>query len=146
MSKQSALTRRRAAQEAQRRRRQRRLWGIGVGAAALVLVAAMAATIYFAVRSSSPRVAEAGDRLSVYYTLWLADGAQVESNVGGSPFTFTLGAGEVIRGWDEGLAGMRVREKKTLTIPPDKAYGAQAHGSIPPNSTLTFEVELVAIE
>ncbi|MBN2098016.1 MAG: FKBP-type peptidyl-prolyl cis-trans isomerase [Dehalococcoidia bacterium] len=106
----------------------------------------MAVIVYFAVRSGSPKVAEPGDVLSVYYTLWLEDGTQVESNVGGDPYKFTLGAGEVIKGWDEGLVGMKEGETRTLTIPPEQAYGAIGQGDIPPNATLTFEVKLVAVE
>lgn len=146
MEKQSALARKRAAQEAKRRSRQRRLWA--VAAAAVVLVAVVAVIVFFAFRSEGPvRVSQAGDQLSVYYTLWLEDGTQVESNVGGSPFKFTLGAGQVIKGWDQGLVGMKVGETRTLTIPPDLAYGEEGSPpKIPPNATLTFEVELVAIE
>jgi len=62
------------------------------------------------------------------------------------PFFFTLGAGQVIAGWDEGIVGMKVGEKKTLVIPPEKAYGPNDYGPIPGNSTLTFEVELLAIK
>lgn len=146
MDKQSALARKRAAQEAQRRARQRRLWT--VGATAVALVAVVAVIVYFAVHDDSPpRVAGAGDRLSVSYTLWLEDGTEVESNVGGTPFRFTLGTGQVIDGWDQGLVGMKVGETKTLTLTPDLAYGAAGSPpKIPPNATLTFEVELLAIE
>ena len=146
MSKKSALARKREAQEAKQRRK-RRL--ITIGAVAVIVVTAVIATIvFFAVRNEGhARVAEAGDRLSVYYTLWLEDGTQIESNVGGNPFKFTLGQGDVIKGWDEGLVGMKVGETRTLTIPPDLAYGKEGRGVvIPPNATLTFEVELLAVE
>jgi len=146
MSKKSALARKREAQEAKQRRR-RRL--ITIGAVAVIVVAAVIGTItYFAVRNEGPaRVAEAGDKLSVYYTLWLEDGTQIESNVGGTPFKFTLGQGDVIKGWDEGLVGMKVGETRTLTIPPELAYGEEGSPpKIPPNATLTFEVELLAVE
>jgi len=146
VSKKSALARKREAQEAKRRRKSR-LIAIGIGAAVVVLVVAIAVVMYFAVRSEGPKVAEAGDVLSVYYTLWLEDGTQVESNVGGNPFKFTLGAGDVIKGWDQGLVGMKVGETRTLTIPPDLAYvEAGSPPKIPPNATLTFEVELLAVE
>jgi FKBP-type peptidyl-prolyl cis-trans isomerase len=147
MSKQSALARKRAAQEAKRRSRPRRVWWIGAGAAAAVLVVIVGVIVYLAVRDEGPpRVSQAGDQLSVYYTLWLEDGTQVESNVGASPFEFILGEGDVIKGWDEGMVGMKVGETRTLTVPPDLAYGAVGRGSIPPNATLTFEVKLVGIE
>ncbi len=148
MSKQSALARKRAAQEEKRRSRQRRIWGIGVGTAAVVLLGVLAIVVFFVFRSDGPaRAAEPGDELSVYYTLWLEDGTQVESNVGGSPFRFTLGAGQVIKGWDQGLVGMKVGETRTLTLPPDLAYGEEGSPpKIPPNSTLTFEVQMLAIE
>lgn len=146
MSKQSALARKRAAQEAKRRRK-RRLITIGI-VAAVVVVAAVAVAVYFAVHNEgSIKVAGDGDLLSVYYTLWLEDGTEIESNVGGNPFKFTLGAGEVIKGWDQGLVGMKEGETRTLTIPPDLAYGeAGSPPKIPPNATLTFEVKLLAVE
>jgi len=96
-------------------------------------------------------VAKAGDTVAMNYTGRLADGTVFDSNVDPKfqhvePFMFTLGAGQVIAGWDEGIVGMKVGEKKTLVIPPDKAYGPNDYGPIPGNSTLTFEVELLAIK
>jgi FKBP-type peptidyl-prolyl cis-trans isomerase len=135
---------------------------LAVGAAAVVLVAAIAVIVYFAVRSDSPpevsglvtedivvgegQAARAGDLLSVYYTLYLEDGTLVQSNATGDPFKFTLGAGTVIKGWDQGLVGVKVGGTRQLTIPPDLAYGAAGNRSIPPNATLTFVVQLLAIE
>ncbi len=97
------------------------------------------------------RTAKVGDTLIMNYTGRLIDGTVFDSNVDAKfnhvqPFTFVLGAGQVIAGWDEGLVGMKVGEKKTLTIPPEKAYGNRAIGSIPANSTLIFDVELVGIK
>ncbi len=96
------------------------------------------------------RVSKEGDVLSMNYTGRLEDGTIFDSNVlpefgHVEPFNFTLGAGQVILGWDEGLAGMKIGEKKTLTIPPEKGYGANGNGSIPPNATLVFDVELLDI-
>ncbi|KAG0242054.1 putative FK506-binding protein 2 [Mortierella sp. GBAus27b] len=88
-----------------------------------------------------------GDRLSMHYTgtNW-ATGAQFDSSIGRGPFDFTLGKGEVIKGWDQGLRGMCVGEKRKLTIPADLAYGDRAMGAaIPANSILNFEVELLSI-
>lgn len=96
-------------------------------------------------------VAKAGDSVSMNYTGRLEDGTVFDSNVDPKfnhvePFTFTLGAGQVIPGWDKGIAGMKVGEKKTLTIVPEDAYGAGGiPGVIPPNSTLIFDVELLKI-
>ena len=93
-------------------------------------------------------VAQPGDTLSVHYTGWLADGTQFDSSRDrGQPFEFVLGQGGVIAGWDEGMEGMQAGGVRRLTIPPDKAYGAQGAGGglIPPNATLTFEVELLEI-
>ena len=89
--------------------------------------------------------AATGHKVYVEYTGWLQSGQQFDSSrqSGRTPFGFTLGQGEVIKGWDEGVAGMKVGEKRNLVIPPDLAYGAAGRPSIPPNSTLMFDVELI---
>ena len=93
-----------------------------------------------------------GHKVSVHYTGWLftngAKGAKFDSSLDrGQPFSFTLGAHQVIRGWDEGVAGMKVGGKRTLTIPPDLGYGARgAGGVIPPGATLLFDVELLKVD
>ena len=98
--------------------------------------------------------AAAGRNVTVHYTGWLYDEGKPDhkgkkfdsSRDRGEPFTFKLGAGRVIRGWDEGVAGMKVGGRRTLTIPPDYGYGAQgAPGAIPPNATLIFDVELLDV-
>ena len=88
-----------------------------------------------------------GQTVSVHYTGWLTDGEKFDSSKDRSdPFQFALGAGRVIRGWDEGVQGMKVGGTRRLTIPPQLGYGAQgAGGVIPPNATLVFEVDLLAI-
>lgn len=94
------------------------------------------------------RVVKSGDTIAVHYTGTLLDGTKFDSSRDrGEPFTFTIGTGQVIKGWDEGLLGMKVGEKRTLTIPPAKGYGATGAGNdIPPNATLIFETELVSIK
>lgn len=92
--------------------------------------------------------AKAGDNVSVNYTGRLADGTKFDSSYDrNQPIQFQLGTGQVIKGWDEGIAGMKVGEKRKLIIPPDLAYGPDGTpgGPIPPNATLYFDVELVAI-
>ena len=91
--------------------------------------------------------ASAGQRVSVHYTGWLENGNKFDSSKDrGEPFTFSLGRGEVIRGWDEGVNGMKVGGKRKLTIPSNLGYGSRgAGGVIPPNATLLFEVELLGV-
>ena len=97
-------------------------------------------------------VAEPGHKVSVQYTGWLwkngEKGGKFDSSRDrGQPFSFQLGTGQVIKGWDEGVAGMKVGGERTLIIPPSLAYGARgAGGVIPPNATLIFDVELVAVQ
>ncbi len=92
--------------------------------------------------------AVAGKTVSVHYTGWLTDGKKFDSSLDrGQPFEFQLGAGQVIQGWDKGVAGMKVGGKRKLTIPSDMGYGARgAGGVIPPNATLVFEVELLGVK
>jgi peptidylprolyl isomerase len=88
-----------------------------------------------------------GKKVTVHYTGWLQDGTKFDSSVDhGQPFTFVIGEGQVIPGWDEGVMSMKVGGKRKLVIPPDLGYGATgAGGVIPPNATLTFEVELLDV-
>lgn len=91
--------------------------------------------------------AVAGKTVSVHYTGWLASGQKFDSSVDrGQPFSFPLGAGRVIKGWDEGVQGMKVGGKRKLTIPSELGYGSRgAGGVIPPNATLIFDVELLDV-
>lgn len=92
------------------------------------------------------REAKAGDTVSVHYTGTLQDGTRFDSSRDrGQPLQFPLGAGYVIKGWDEGVAGMKVGGRRTLVIPPELGYGSRDMGTIPPDSTLVFDVELMGI-
>jgi len=92
------------------------------------------------------RVVKTGDTISVHYTGKLTDGTKFDSSVDrGTPFTFTVGAGMVIQGWEQGFLGAKIGEKRTLTIPAELGYGSRGAGTIPPNSTLIFDVEVVSI-
>ncbi len=99
------------------------------------------------ITEGSGAIAETGQKVEVHYTGKLTDGSVFDSSViRGQPFSFTLGQGQVIKGWEEGILGMRTGEKRVLTIPPELAYGEQGAGSaIPPNATLVFEVELLGV-
>lgn len=97
--------------------------------------------------------ANTGDVITVNYWGWLYDaskpdgkGPLFETSIGGSTFSFILGAGSVITGWDEGLVGMNVGGLRRLVLPPSKAYGQSRNGIIPPNATLVFEIQLVGVE
>ncbi len=111
----------------------------------------MAGLIIEDITVGSGAEAVAGKHISVHYTGWLFNdgnlGAKFDSSKDrGQPFDFPLGAGHVIKGWDEGFAGMKVGGVRKLTIPPEMGYGARgAGGAIPPNATLLFEVELLGI-
>jgi FKBP-type peptidyl-prolyl cis-trans isomerase FkpA len=104
-------------------------------------------------RVGSGALAANGKALSVNYTGWLYDesktdhkGLQFDTSVGKSAFTFTLGAGQVIAGWDQGVVGMNVGGLRRLVIPPSLGYGATRSGPIPPNSTLVFDIELLSVQ
>jgi FKBP-type peptidyl-prolyl cis-trans isomerase len=102
---------------------------------------------YLDIQAGSGATAKAGQKATVHYTGWLANGQKFDSSVDrNEPFEFTLGAGQVIKGWDEGVAGMKVGGKRKLVIPPAMGYGARgAGGVIPPNAELIFEVELLGV-
>ena len=96
-------------------------------------------------QGESPKV---GQRVTVHYTGWLEDGTKFDSSLDrGEPFTFTIGVGQVIRGWDEGVLTMKVGGKRRLIIPADLGYGSRGAGNvIPPNATLLFDVELLGVK
>ena len=102
---------------------------------------------YWDLKAGTGETAVKGQMVRVHYTGWLTDGKKFDSSVDrGEPFEFSLGAGEVIKGWDEGVAGMKVDGLRQLRIPPELGYGARGAGSaIPPNATLIFEVKLLGV-
>jgi FKBP-type peptidyl-prolyl cis-trans isomerase FkpA len=102
---------------------------------------------YEDVKVGTGDAAETGKNVSVHYTGWLTNGTKFDSSKDrGQPFEFPLGGGRVIKGWDEGVRGMKVGGVRKLTIPPELGYGARgAGGVIPPNATLVFEVELLKV-
>ncbi len=89
--------------------------------------------------------AKSGDSVTVDYTGTLTNGKKFDSSIGRAPFTFVLGSGQVIKGWDQGVAGMKVGGFRKLVIPPDLAYGNRGMGIITPNSTLVFTIKLLKI-
>ncbi len=104
---------------------------------------------YWEIRMGNGEAAKEGSRVRVHYTGWLTNGKKFDSSVdAGKPFDFTIGNGEVIKGWEEGVAGMRVGGKRQLKIPPELGYGTEGtpDGPIPPNATLIFDVQLLAVQ
>ena len=104
---------------------------------------------YWDIRVGNGETAKEGSRVRVHYTGWLTNGKKFDSSVDlGQPFDFRIGNSEVIKGWDEGVAGMRVNGKRQLRIPPALAYGEKGteDGSIPANATLIFDIQLLAIQ
>jgi len=102
---------------------------------------------YWDIKVGIGEEAKTGSKVKVHYTGWLTTGKKFDSSVGGQPYEFTIGQSEVIKGWDEGVAGMKVGGKRQLRIPPDLAYGEDGHPpQIPPNATLVFDVQLVAVK
>ncbi len=103
---------------------------------------------YWDIQVGTGPTASTGQKVQVHYTGWLLSGKKFDSSVdAGRLFSFTLGAREVIKGWDEGVAGMKVGGKRQLRIPPDLAYGERGYpGAIPPNATLIFDVQLLGVQ
>jgi peptidylprolyl isomerase/FKBP-type peptidyl-prolyl cis-trans isomerase FkpA len=102
---------------------------------------------YWDIKVGTGATAASGKQVKVQYTGWLENGKKFDSSVGKPPFAFTLGAGQVIKGWDEGVAGMKVGGKRQLRIPPELGYGPRGYpGAIPPNAILIFDVELLGVQ
>ncbi|MGA7926369.1 MAG: FKBP-type peptidyl-prolyl cis-trans isomerase [Candidatus Sulfotelmatobacter sp.] len=103
---------------------------------------------YWDIRVGNGDVAKEGSHVRVHYTGWLTTGKKFDSSVdAGKPFDFTIGDGEVIKGWEEGVAGMRVGGKRELRIPPGLGYGAEGYPpDIPPNATLIFDIKLLGVQ
>jgi FKBP-type peptidyl-prolyl cis-trans isomerase len=165
MPKKNTLRESRRAQRAARRRKQRILagtiFGVAVLAVALLAIPSLYDRFTAEPASETPPVtqlviedvvegtgaeAKSGDTVVVHYTGTLLDGTKFDSSRdSGNPFQFQLGAGRVIQGWDQGVAGMKVGGIRKLTIPPELGYGGQSIGSIPANSVLLFDVELLEV-
>jgi FKBP-type peptidyl-prolyl cis-trans isomerase len=103
---------------------------------------------YWDIKEGTGATAQKGQTVKVHYTGWLTNGKKFDSSVDhGQPFSFRLGAGEVIKGWDEGVAGMKIGGKRQLRIPPELGYGQRGYPPvIPENSTLIFDVELLGVQ
>ena len=102
---------------------------------------------YWDIKVGTGATAMKGQTVNVHYTGWFTNGKQFDSSIGGKPLPFKIGAHEVIAGWEEGVAGMKVGGKRQLKIPPEMGYGARGYpGAIPPNTTLIFDVELISID
>ncbi len=121
----------------------------------LIVIVTVGALVFITINKKNTmleeQIAKVGDTVSMNYTGTLENGTVFDSNINPKfghvePFIFKLGTGQVISGWDKGIVGMKVGEKKSLKIPPEDAYGKNRVGPIPPNSTLIFEVELLQIE
>lgn len=101
---------------------------------------------YWDIKDGTGQEAKKGDHVQVHYTGWLTSGKKFDSSVGGKPFEFRIGNGDVIKGWEEGVSGMKIGGKRQLKIPPDLAYGKDGYpGAIPPNATLIFDIQLIGI-
>jgi len=102
---------------------------------------------YWDIKIGTGQVANDGDKVKVHYTGWFTSGKKFDSSVDANqPYTFTIGKGEVIKGWDEGVAGMKVGGERQLKIPPELAYGEAGYKNIiPPNAALIFDVQLLAV-
>jgi FKBP-type peptidyl-prolyl cis-trans isomerase len=102
---------------------------------------------YETLKEGNGEEATSGSKVKVHYVGTLEDGKEFDSSrKRGEPFTFTIGSGGVIQGWDEGVAGMKVGERRKLIVPPSAGYKDKAQGEIPPNSTLVFDIELLGVE
>ena len=128
-------------------------WGLVVGAVAddkkddMKVITTDSGLKYVDLKVGSGDKAKKDNTVVVHYTGWLKNGKKFASSVDeNEPYEFKLGAGDVIKGWDEGIAGMRVGGKRKLIIPAKLAYGEKGKGPIPPNAELTFEVELLKIK
>jgi len=103
---------------------------------------------YWDIKVGTGEIAKDGDHVRVHYTGWFATGKKFDSSVDAhQPYDFTLGKGEVIKGWDEGVTGMKVGGKRQLRVPPELAYGEAGYKTIiPPNATLIFDVQLLVVQ